>query len=90
LQCRVVAYLSRVERIYPTRGRSRVKVKEKKVQVETEENSMKIEINEKTRMTRNRQVTGEKGWQLAGNRDLTSFLPRGGNYESRITWRREY
>jgi hypothetical protein len=46
---------------------------------------MKIEINEKTRMMRNRQVTGEKGWQLAGNRDLTGFLPRGGNYELRMT-----
>jgi hypothetical protein len=41
--------------------------------------------NRKTKMTRNRQMTGKKGWQLAGNRDLTSFLPYGGNYELRIT-----
>jgi hypothetical protein len=31
--------------------------------------------NEKTRMTRNRQMTGEKGLEVVGKHDLTGLLP---------------
>jgi hypothetical protein len=36
---------------------------------------MEMKENRKTRMTRNRQITGEKGLKVAGKHDLTGLLP---------------
>jgi hypothetical protein len=44
------SYLPRVERIYPTRGRLKVKINLKAIRVEKENDGTKIDMNGKTRM----------------------------------------